>query len=326
MKQLFMMKQSMDLYKVSETVWKQCLRVKRGEYALIVTDKEKLEIANSLLRVGKELCKCDMIEIPKAKIHGEDPPEWASEKMLGKDIIIAPTSFSITHTRATKQAADQGARIVTMPNIKKETFLRAIPVDYQVMRQFGEQVKQSLLGNEVRIETRAGTDLMVFRGDREIHNCCGLVEPGKINNLPTGEVAFAPMEGKTEGKLIVDASCAPDSETKFGKIGLVKKPFRIDIDGGEAVDCENEVLWKWIIHAKNGANVAEFAIGTNPKAKIIGNILEDEKVLETSHIAFGTSANIGGVVRSDIHLDAVFRKPTISVDGKTIIREGKFLF
>jgi leucyl aminopeptidase (aminopeptidase T) len=318
------MKQSLD--KISEIVWKQCLRIKKEEQALIVTDKGKLDIANSLLRVGKKLCICKMIEIPKAKIDGEDPPKWAAEKMLGKDVIIAPTSFSVTHTKATKQADEEGARIITMPNIEKETFLRAIPLDYQDLKRSGERVKQFLSGNEIMIETRAGTDLTVFRGDRKIHNCCGLVDSGKILNLPDGEVAFSPLEGKTEGKLIVDASCAPDKETKFGKIGLVKKPFRVDMEGGEVVDCENEVLWKWITHAKNGANVAELGIGTNPKARITGNILEDEKVLGTAHIAFGTSANIGGVVRSDIHLDAVFRKPTISVDGKVIMKEGKFLF
>jgi leucyl aminopeptidase (aminopeptidase T) len=314
------------LDRVSETVWKECLKVKKSEKALIVTDGSKREIVDSLLRVGKGLCGCGMAGVPRASIHGEEPPEWAAGRMLRVNAVVAPTSFSITHTRAVKQAMERGSRVVTMPNIRKETFLRAIPVDYGKMKQSGERVKQFLSGNEIRVETRAGTDLTVFRGDREIHNCHGIVEPGHAFNLPTGEVAFAPLEGKTEGKLIVDASCAPDSETKFGRIGLVKKPFRIDIEGGEAVDCGNGVLWKWITSARNGSNVAEFAVGTNPKARIIGNILEDEKVLGTSHMAFGTSANIGGDVRSDIHLDAVFRKPTISVDGKAIIREGRFLF
>lgn len=318
------MKRSFD--RVSETVWKKCIKAKKNENGLIVTDGSNPEIAESLLEVGKRMCECGLIKIPVASIHGEDPPEWASEKMREVDIIIAPTRFSITHTRATREAAENGARVITMPNIREETFLRAIPVDYEKMKRFGERVKRFWEGNEFRIETRAGTDLTVFRGDRKIHNCNGLVEPGKINNLPTGEVAFAPIEGRTEGKLIVDGSCAPDSETMFGRIGLVKKPFRIDIGRGEAVDCGNKVLWKWITSAKNGTNVAEFAVGTNPRARIIGNILEDEKVLGTSHVAFGTSANIGGIVRSDIHLDAVYRKPTISVDGRTVIREGKFLF
>jgi aminopeptidase len=319
-----MMKQSLD--SVSEIVWRRCLRIKRGERALVITDGDKPEIAGSLLKTGEGLCKCEMIEIPRAGIHGEEPPEWAARKMLDADAVIAPTSFSITHTMATKQAMDRGARVITMPAIKKETYMRAIPVDYQAMKRSGERLKQFLSGNEVRAETRAGTDLAVFRDDRKIHNCSGLVRPGEVLNLPDGEVAFAPLEGKTEGRIVIDASCAPDGETKFGKVGLVKKPFRIDIEGGEAVDCGNGVLWRWITSAENGANVAEFAIGTNPRARITGNILEDEKVLGTSHVAFGTNANIGGIVRSSLHLDAVFRKPTIYVDGRMIMREGRFLF
>ena len=122
---------------VSETIWEQNLRVREGEHALIVTDKHKLDIANSLLRTGEGLCKCELIEIPKARIHGEDPPEWATRKMLGKDVIVAPTSFSITHTKATKKAMEGGARVITMPNIQIDTFLRAIPVDYQKMRKYG---------------------------------------------------------------------------------------------------------------------------------------------------------------------------------------------
>lgn len=318
------MKQSID--NVSETVWKGCIRIKKNERALILTDGTKPEIVESLLRTGRKLCRCEVATIPVSGIHGKEPPERAAERMLENHAIIAPTSFSITHTAATKRAMDKGARVITMPNIMTDTFLRAIPVDYQAMKQFGERVKKLLGGNEVTVETRAGTDITVFREGRKIHNCNGLLEPGKVNNLPTGEVAFAPMEGRTEGRLVVDASCAPDSETKFGRIGVVKKPFRVDIENGEAVDCGNDVLWKWITSSENGSNVAEFALGTNPKARIIGNILEDEKVLGTSHMAFGTNANIGGVVRSGMHLDAVYRKPTIMVDGKMIMKEGRFLF
>jgi leucyl aminopeptidase (aminopeptidase T) len=318
------MKQS--LHSVSETVWKDCIKVKSREKGLVITDGTNPDIADSLAGVGMGMCDCEMIKIPVANINGEDPPEWASEKMLGVDIIIAPTRFSITHTKSTKQAAEKGARIITMPNILMDTYLRAIPIDYTKVNEYGENLKKNFGGNEFRVETKAGTDLTLFRENREVFNSHGMIEPGMILNLPTGEVGFAPMENKTEGILMVDGSCAPDSKTKFGSIGLVKKPFKVLINKGEAIDCENDVLWNWITSSTNGSNVAEFAVGTNPSATIIGNILEDEKVLETSHVAFGTNINNGGTVRSDIHLDAVFRNPKISVDEKMIIKEGKFLF
>ena len=62
-------------------------------------------------------------------------------------------------------------------------------------------------------------------------------------------------------------------------------------------------------HGDDGTNIAELGIGTNEKAKLTGNILEDEKILGTVHVAFGASAAIGGTVQVPVHLDCVVMKP-----------------
>lgn len=314
------------IHRVSEIVWKQCIKIKPNEKALIVTDEGKRKIARALFGVGKSLCNCSLIEMPKGKIHGEEPTKDVADAMLKTDAVIAPTSFSLTHTKAVRIASESGVKIITMPNIMLESFLRAIPIDYKKLEEDGEKVKKHFLGkNEVCITTKKGTDITLFIKNRKIHNCCGLMKKGSVVNLPNGEIATAPLEGKTEGMLVVDISCAPDSKTKFGKIGLLKKPFKIRIEKGHLMDCENPVLWKWTSSVRNGTNVAELGIGTNWKARICGNILEDEKCKGTAHIAFGTSKSLGGEVQSSIHLDCVFSKPTIIVDGKVIIKNGKFL-
>ena len=56
-----------------------------------------------------------------------------------------------------------------------------------------------------------------------------------------------------------------------------------------------------------GRNLAELGVGTNERATLTGNILEDEKMLGTVHIAFGASAGIGGTVAVPVHLDALDR-------------------
>ena len=56
-----------------------------------------------------------------------------------------------------------------------------------------------------------------------------------------------------------------------------------------------------------------------------GNILEDEKILGTVHVAFGASASIGGVVQVPIHLDCVILRPELEIDGRVVVREGKLL-
>jgi leucyl aminopeptidase (aminopeptidase T) len=78
-------------------------------------------------------------------------------------------------------------------------------------------------------------------------------------------------------------------------------------------------------HGEDGTNVAELGIGTNEKAKLTGEILEDEKILGSAHVAFGASAGIGGTVQVPVHLDCIVTKPTVELDGEEIVREGELL-
>jgi len=75
----------------------------------------------------------------------------------------------------------------------------------------------------------------------------------------------------------------------------------------------------------NGRNLAELGIGTNDRAKITGNVLEDEKVMGTIHLAFGDNSTFGGKVKVDVHLDGLVLKPTVEVDGKEIMKNGRLM-
>jgi len=68
--------------------------------------------------------------------------------------------------------------------------------------------------------------------------------------------------------------------------------------------------------------IAELGIGTNPRARVTGHILEDEKAIGTAHLAFGTSASFGGVNVAGVHIDGLLRKPTIDLDGTSLMRDG----
>ncbi len=70
--------------------------------------------------------------------------------------------------------------------------------------------------------------------------------------------------------------------------------------------------------------LAEFGIGTNPKAKLTGKVIEDEKVKGTVHFALGNDLSYGGNNDIPLHLDGVIKEPTIIVDGQTIMVDGKF--
>jgi leucyl aminopeptidase (aminopeptidase T) len=127
--------------------------------------------------------------------------------------------------------------------------------------------------------------------------------------------------GTTEGTLVVDGSIAG--------VGRVETPVELTVRGGHLTDAtgpEGATLLELLtMHGEDGTNVAELGIGTNEEATLTGNILEDEKILGTAHVAFGASAAIGGQVQVPVHLDCVIVEPTVEIDGTEIVRGGDLL-
>ena len=70
--------------------------------------------------------------------------------------------------------------------------------------------------------------------------------------------------------------------------------------------------------------MAEFGIGTNPFLHLSGNLLEDEKVKGTIHIAFGNSASMGGSNQVPVHIDCLIREPDIFADDVQVMEKGEW--
>ena len=134
-------------------------------------------------------------------------------------------------------------------------------------------------------------------------------------NLPAGELFIAPREGTANGKLIIDGSLWE----------ILKNPVSIDVKDGYAkrITGTKEIAKQISRRGKEGRNIAEVGIGMNPKAKIIGNVLEDEKVMGTVHVALGDNSTFGGKCRAGIHIDGIIKKPTLIADNKIILEDGK---
>ncbi len=126
------------------------------------------------------------------------------------------------------------------------------------------------------------------------------------------------MEGTTEGRLVVDGTIAT--------VGLGDEPVELEIQRGHLVSAGGErgerLMELLTVAGPDGTNVAELGIGTNEKAILSGEILEDEKLLGTAHVAFGASAAIGGTVQVPVHLDCLVLKPGVTVDGEPVVRDG----
>jgi leucyl aminopeptidase (aminopeptidase T) len=111
-------------------------------------------------------------------------------------------------------------------------------------------------------------------------------------------------------------------------LGRLSTPLALKVKDGRVVSVSGEsgdvhALEQLFERDQTARNIAEFAIGTNPNARLIGNLAEDKKLLGTVHFAIGDNESLGGEVRSSIHLDGVMLKPRVIADKKILVEDGK---
>jgi leucyl aminopeptidase (aminopeptidase T) len=222
------------------------------------------------------------------------------------------------------------------PKVTVEMFTRTVPIDYVAMRKRCARIANELQNKkEVRIMTELGTDVTIgIKGRKPKVDDGDFSIPGRGGNLPAGEVFISPQLGVSHGTIVFDGSITLD------KTVVIKTPIKVELERGFVTRIEGEKEAKRLVkyldlaekkpfemmkkgelnktkaeeYSKNARHIGELGIGTNPNAKIVGNVLEDEKVLGTVHFAIGS--NYDHDASALIHSDGIVKKPSITVDGK----------
>lgn len=197
-------------------------------------------------------------------------------------------------------------------------------VDYDEMKKDHMKLKKMLdNAKEVRITTKAGTDIIFdISGSESISNDGIYHNDSAGGNIPAGEVYLPP--NNSNGKVVIDVS----SKNSHGTV-IIEKPIVLEVKDNKIISItggeEAELLEKSLQAAEAKAKyperirvLAELGIGLNPKAKILGLTIVDEKCLGTAHVAIGSNYWFGGVNKTIIHFDQVCKQPRIFVDGKRI--------
>lgn len=305
-------------------IWTQCMGLSAHENALIVTDDEKKDLGDALYRSAKALgANVTLIQMPVAKVSGEEPPASVSAAMMHADVIICPTEQSITHTAARIQAVKNGARIATMPGITEKMFREGpICADYSIVEKVTDQYAELLTqAASCRVITERNHEIILNLSGRKGIASTGVYRnSGQAGNLPSGEAYIAPLEDGANGEFCVNGSIVG--------VGILQSPIILKLKQGRLIeilgDQSGEVA-RAIPDNTLSRTIGELGIGTNTQAHLTGIILEDEKISGSIHLAFGTNVSFGGTVKASSHIDCVTLNPTVYFDDVLVIQDGKFL-
>ena len=310
-----------DLAAAISVIVERCLAIKPGEEVLVIVDPVTRVIGESLrdkaAAAGGDAVLALMDE---RATHGTEPPRTIAAALRAADVYIAPTSRSLSHTMARKQASDAGVRGATMPTVTEDVLARAMAVDFDLMAARSNAVAALLTqADEARFTCPRGSDLLLdLRSRQGIADDGDLTRPGAFGNLPCGEGFIAPLGG--EGVLVASS---------LASLGLSSEPMTLTVRDGHISDAAGGLGPQFLellrSHGEPGTNLAELGVGTNDRATLTGSVLEDEKILGTVHVAFGASAAIGGSVSVPIHLDAVVLDATLDIGSTRVLDRGRYV-
>jgi leucyl aminopeptidase (aminopeptidase T) len=313
-----------------------CVGVEAEEHVLIAVDQPLAYIRDALLEEAGKVAPKELWThtFPDdERPFGEYPPEMLELATRADAVILMLASLDPRIEMPAWVAGRQailagGARLAAGAYIDQSILDHELSADYEEVAAVTEGLKRKLGGcSEIRIQTRLGTDLRLSTAGRQwLADSGKLRGRGAYGNLPGGEIAVAPLEDSAEGQLVVDKTLP----------GLVlSEPVRITFREGRAAEISDGPGASYLLDViadgekrTDGEGcrvVAELGIGTNPRARLQGNIVTDEKAAGTIHIAIGRNDFLGGTNAAPIHVDAVVGEPNVLVDGEQIIEGGRFV-
>lgn len=307
---------------IGEVIYQQCFAVQPGERVLIVFDRQKRLEAELLRKAAQQIgLNIRTVEVIGITENAQEPPPDIQQELLRCDVALLVTHFSLSHTMARKRACEAGVRIASLPGITKDMLSRTMTADYKSIATISQQLAILLTeGQWVTITAPGGTNLTLsIKGRAGIADDGELSKPGAFGNLPAGEAFLAPVETSVNGRLVIDASLA-DIVLDEPVVVEIKNGRIVALNGGQAAQDFRAAL---DLAGPNAFVVAELGIGAHPLADPRGDVLEAEKALGTCHIAFGNNLGFGGLNDAPFHSDGVVLQPTLVIDDRTILNQGK---
>lgn len=329
----------------------QCLDARVGQKLVVIYDSEKKKpFVDSITTVAQQ----QGINIKPINIRTEfeknnDPIKVV--QVVGKEIkqfygrsknqnrnaitlIGKNDPYSQVRGKMVGKIIENKGYTLHIPTDKMKTAKRLLKIDPARLEKKAQALTQ-IMENAVEfiVTTEKGTKIVVpwNSNERKWITSVGKVkkysgEKGGWGN-PGGEVFTSPDHFKVNGVIIADGA--------IGDLGLTKKLIKIEVENGKAnlKKIKNKQLKRELTKDGNANIAGELGIGLTP-GKLIGDLLLDEKIEGTCHIAFGdseASRGTGGTIKSEGHTDVIINKPTIVMKDKQgrlikVMNKGKLLY
>ena len=222
---------SPELLSASVVAVRDCMGVQPGERVLVVTDEPLRAIGYALRRrpvdLGNDVL---LVEMLPRKTNGEEPPPEVAELMTQFDVVLCPTSKSLTHTDSRRAASAKGVRVATLPGVTEEIMVRCMNADYHRDRRAHVPALRPARAatRRVRVTAPAGTDItMPIEGPHGARQLGPVPAEG-----PVGQPAD--RRGLPRSARGASRTASWSWTGRWPASGMVRQPLRIEVKDGYA--------------------------------------------------------------------------------------------
>lgn len=314
------------------------MNLNKDDAVLIITDEDTKNVGEAFYKAAIDNgCLAQLYLLPEKDRPLKEIPSEMNDLVRNVTMVInafkglgEETPFRVKWIK--KILATKSIRLGHGAGITKAMLIDGpMNIDYDGMVDIADKLKKKFENAKIaHVSAPGGTDIVLQIEDRGFSTDVKITKEPYIANLPCGEIWCGPIETKGDGIIVCDGS--------IGDIGKVKKPLNIVVKNGKIIKLESKdkklvkQVEKLISLDKEASIIGELGIGLNPRAKLSGILLEDEKALKTAHIAFGNNTDMqGGQNTSITHRDFLFYNPTIKItykddSTKILMKNGNFNF
>ena len=311
---------------------KDCMNVRRGQHVLIVTDDcaRSIKISQQVAETcGQEGAEVVMAIMEPRTHHGHEPPPSIAEAMQAAEIVFhVADTYDISHTDAAMRFRETGRKfVVAMAQFAEEYYDRDISIDdLKRIKERTDRLAEMLTGaGEAQVTTPFGTDIRMSLRERTGISLHPLGNSVIIAVPDYAEATISPVEGSTEGTLVVDSSVQ-------GWNFLLREPLHLTINSGKVTEVRGPEdyavrLRELLDMDENASNcAAELGIGTSHTMPAdLKGVIWDYGTAGTLHVAAGRNNDIGGTTHSLFHKDLLLTRATVLLDDLCVLKDGQLL-
>jgi hypothetical protein len=292
------------------------------------------------------------------------PTKNMKDKWTGPSGLIHKLHWS---PQSENEDRDPIGRYAFTSTVPIERLIESCLIDYNIMRKRNDAIKRVLQKcDKVLVKSKfsdfevclkkEGKRRLILGSDSDVRT---LIHPqvlkergkrmGRMGNIPGGEAFTTPffIKGKIIGDVVINIDKSYRLDCKEPLVAVADENGYKILSGPKnvllAFRRKRKDAWNNIIEMeknksvsekiiemkkKNFNNIGEFAINTNPKAKLCDYLIINEKIANMIHVAFGSGFEADS--STEYHMDVVIDAPRQKLDicgvGKRtywIMRKGK---